>query len=547
LSGRASRAAASERGRSGAPRPSVLILHNAPCVGQEPWRESDAGVLVEIRAVEAALDSLGYARRTVGVQSLRAVPDVLAAAPEPVVFNLVESLAGGPAEATPIPALCHAFGKACTGGGTPCLGVALDKGQTKAMLQMAGLPCPRGVVVPRGQNVRPGVLPRGRYIVKPVGLDASEGIGPDCVVRLGGKPMREALRRVHEAYGQAALVEEFIDGRELNVSLLERGGTVEVLPLAEIDFSAFPKDRLRVVDYAAKWLSASFEYRNTPLIVPTRLPAPVAARVRQVVREAWRVLGCRDYARVDLRLGADGSVYILEVNPNPDLSPEAGFAATLAAAGIPFEAFVETVVLNAMARAGKGGNWDSGFGIREGGNTRCQPGRSLPNPAVRIRPSEPRDRDAVLAFMAETGFFRDDEMEVAREVLDEALAKGPAGPYQSFVAEEGGRPVGWVCFGPTPCTVGTFDLYWIGVARDRQGKGVGVRLAAYAEDLIRRRGGRLAVVETSGRAVYDPTRLFYAKLGYREAARVRDFYAPGDDKIIYVKSLTPCGEAARDT
>jgi ribosomal protein S18 acetylase RimI-like enzyme len=222
------------------------------------------------------------------------------------------------------------------------------------------------------------------------------------------------------------------------------------------------------------------------------------------------------------------------------------FAATLAAAGIPFEAFVETVVLNAMGRAEKGGNRDSGFGTREGGNTRCQPGRSLPNPeprfpnpAVRIRSSEPRDRDAVLAFMAETGFFRDDEMEVAREVLDEALAKGPAGPYQSFVAEEAGRPVGWVCFGPTPCTVGTFDLYWIGVARDRQGKGLGVRLAEYAEDLIRQRGGRLAVVETSGRAVYDPTRLFYAKLGYHEAARVRNFYAPGDDKVICVKSLLP--------
>jgi len=154
-----------------------------------------------------------------------------------------------------------------------------------------------------------------------------------------------------------------------------------------------------------------------------------------------------------------------------------------------------------------------------------------------IRCSRQEDRDDILGFVAETGFFRDDELAVAREVLDEALAKGPEGHYQSYTAEEGGRCVGWVCFGPTPCTLGTFDIYWIAVAKERQGRGIGKALVRAAEKAIVERGGRMAVFETSGRTIYDSTRRFYSKLGYREEARLKDFYAPGDDKLIYVKRV----------
>jgi len=154
-----------------------------------------------------------------------------------------------------------------------------------------------------------------------------------------------------------------------------------------------------------------------------------------------------------------------------------------------------------------------------------------------IRRAEPRDRDAVLKLLAATTFFRDDELVVACEVLDDSLAKGPHVHYQSYVADEGGAAVGWVCFGPTPCTLGTFDIYWIAVSPDRQGKGVGAELTRFSEAEIARRGGRLVIIETSGRPIYDPTRRFYLKLGYHEAANIADFYAPGDSKVVYVKRL----------
>lgn len=156
---------------------------------------------------------------------------------------------------------------------------------------------------------------------------------------------------------------------------------------------------------------------------------------------------------------------------------------------------------------------------------------------VQVRWSAPGDRAAILAAIETAGLFRANEIDIALEVLDDALAHGVAGHYQSYTAVLDGQPVGWVCFGPTPCTEGTFDLYWIVVAPERQRLGIGRLLMQHAEGLMAARGARLIVVETSGLAAYDATRRFYLSLGYHEGARLADFYAPRDDKVIYVKVM----------
>lgn len=156
---------------------------------------------------------------------------------------------------------------------------------------------------------------------------------------------------------------------------------------------------------------------------------------------------------------------------------------------------------------------------------------------MEIRWSQKSDRDAILELARGTEFFRDDEIVIAAEVLDDALDKGPDGHYQSYTATLNGRPIGWGCFGPTPCTLGTYDIYWLAVEKQQQGKGVGKALVGLCEKLIRQRGGRLSVIETSGREIYNSSRQFYLKMGYPETARLKDFYAPGDDKVVYVKRL----------
>ncbi|MFN0133264.1 MAG: N-acetyltransferase family protein [Phycisphaerales bacterium] len=168
---------------------------------------------------------------------------------------------------------------------------------------------------------------------------------------------------------------------------------------------------------------------------------------------------------------------------------------------------------------------------------------------------EPRASDAVAIrrIVASTGFFHDFEVDVAVELVEERLAKGLASEYYFLFADRGttkheaGESIGYACFGPIACTVGSFDLYWVAVRADRQGHGLGARLMQEAErrmaaGLIGPGGtplapGRRVYVETSSRDLYAPTRAFYARCGYAEEARLRDFYAVGDDKVVYVKAI----------
>jgi D-alanine-D-alanine ligase len=145
------------------------------------------------------------------------------------------------------------------------------------------------------------------------------------------------------------------------------------------------------------------------------------------------------------------------------------------------------------------------------------------------------DRGRVEEISRAVGLFRADEIAVALEVFDAEVAGSP--DYIALGAEHDGRLAGWICWGPTPCTLGTFDLYWMAVDPALHGAGVGTALLHAME--ARLAGvARLVVVETAGRPDYAPTRAFYEARGYRAVSRIPDFYAPGDDQVVYVKSLS---------
>jgi D-alanine-D-alanine ligase len=527
---------------------SVLILFNSPQCSSHghAFAECEAGVLAEVQAVGQALDKLRIPHRAVGVRWFQELPAVLAAADEPVVFNLVEGFWADEGQANLVPTVIRSFGKACTGNDTQGLLLSLDKWQSKTLLRAAGLPTPQGLMVRPGQPIPARDLFDGPYIVKPVQADGSEGIDKNNIVRGCGKALREIVRQIHDQQGQPALIEQYIDGRELNISVIYRDGGLQGLPLTEIDFSAFETERPRIVGYEAKWLAESFEYRHTPHLVPAPLSKRRAQRIRDLAIAACRTLACFEYSRVDFRLDQANRPYVLEVNANPDISLDAGFAAALRAAGVSYESFVKLAIDNAMARVRD--SLKSQVPSLKSSHLTVQTSDShLP---IEIRRCRPEDRQTVLSFLAETGFFRPDEIEVARELLDAALADGPEGHYQSFVAcadrsqlsdddrqpATASEPAGWICFGPTPCTLGTYDIYWIGVAPAWQGRGIGRALTAFAERAISERGGRLLVVETSSRETYRRTRQFYEALGYSEAAHIADFYGPGDHRVILVKA-----------
>lgn len=153
------------------------------------------------------------------------------------------------------------------------------------------------------------------------------------------------------------------------------------------------------------------------------------------------------------------------------------------------------------------------------------------------RTAGPMDAGAVEALVRATGVFSAAEVLVARELVEERMARGVASGYEFLFVEDEAGLLGYACWGPIPCTERSFDLYWIAVRPERQGGGVGRRILRAAEEEIARAGGARIYVETSTRAAYDPTRAFYERCGYARAATFDDFYAPGDGKAVYLKTL----------
>ena len=181
------------------------------------------------------------------------------------------------------------------------------------------------------------------------------------------------------------------------------------------------------------------------------------------------------------------------------------------------------------------------------GSSKPPSGGSGPGPSVELRPFSPADRPispadrpispadrgAIERILRATGAFRDDEIDVALELIDAPVEAG----YRFVVAEIGGVVAGYACFGETPMTRGTFDLYWLAVDPARQRSGIGRRLLRAAEAAARAEGGRILLVETAGKPSYAPTRAAYEACGYSEVARIPDFYDEGDDKIVYARRL----------
>ena len=164
--------------------------------------------------------------------------------------------------------------------------------------------------------------------------------------------------------------------------------------------------------------------------------------------------------------------------------------------------------------------------------------RALSGPDMVVRSLGPTDRPALDRLVRSVELFSSAEMEVAMEVLDAFLAR-PGHDYWGIGAfADHDLLLGYACYGPTPCTEGTWDLYWIAVAGETRGRGVGSTLMAAVERDLTERQARMLLIETASRAEYAPTRAFYERRGYTETARVADFYAPGDDRVIFVRTFT---------
>ncbi len=321
----------------------VAILYNAVSADAGP---DEQDVLVQVDAVRSALLRLTHRVTTVPCTlDLAALKSRLVEARPDVVVNLVEALAGADRLGALPPLVLEALGIACTGSTGAAFLVTTDKPLAKRWLSRAGLPTPGWVTL---QDASGGAAFPGTYIVKACAEHASLGLEADSIVtaRDAGS-LRDMIAARSRDSGRSCFAEEFVPGREFNLSLLAGGDDAvpEVLPPAEIDLSALPADAPRIVGYRAKWDPQSAEYQATPrrFDLPAS-DAPLLDEMRRLSRACWNLFGLRGYARVDFRVDAAGRPWILEVNVNPCLSPDAGFAAALERAGIPYGEGVRRII-----------------------------------------------------------------------------------------------------------------------------------------------------------------------------------------------------------
>ena len=290
-------------------------------------------VMVEAATVGRALSGLGYRVVRVPVTlDLRRAGRLLRRLSPQLVFNLVESLEGQDRLASLAPALLDWLGLAYTGSRTEAIFLTSSKLLTKERLRAAGIPTPAWAEA-SAAGCEPGFAPP--YIVKSVWEHASIGLTGSSVARDGGSLAGELRRRAAAGPARSRFVEAYVEGREFNLALLEGPGGPQVLPPAEIEFHAYPDGKPRIVDYAAKWDGDSAEYRQTP----RRFDYPPADQellenLRRTALACWRVFELGGYARVDFRVDTAGRPWVLEVNTNPCLSPDAGFLAAASRAGL---------------------------------------------------------------------------------------------------------------------------------------------------------------------------------------------------------------------
>lgn len=321
--------------------PNVVVLYNESQTlikGEPHDMLAERGVIACAVAIAEALS---------GFTEVVRVPihtDVeLALAPYPpsewVVFNLGEGVEGRLFESARICWALEAMGYRFTGADGNATALSTHKGLAKARLHQAGLPTPPGWLLRHPSEIESHPMARVNFplIVKPVAEDGSLGISHESVV-YNRTALEARVAFIVETYRQMALAEQFIAGREFNVSIW--GDPLEVLPLNEVDFSDYANPYDRIVSYAAKWEPDSFDYNHTPGLCPALVSLELGERIAQLAREASIAFNCRGYARVDIRMDEAENLYVIDVNCNPDLSPDAGFYRAACAAGYTYEEMV---------------------------------------------------------------------------------------------------------------------------------------------------------------------------------------------------------------
>jgi D-alanine-D-alanine ligase len=315
----------------------ILVLHS-DIPGDAPPEDQDT--LIAADAVAVALHQRGH-KVTQAPFREQGLAALLARDRPEMVFNMVEGVDGKGLLASIAPRLLEEMGMPFTGAPAKPMDVTFDKVLTKRLLREAGLATPDWSAPPdwRGLDGR-------AWIVKAALEDGSIGLDDGCVVPGPDVPARAAASSVR--FGGRWFAEEYVEGREFNIALLGSAGNLRILPMAEMTFADWPPGKPRIVGYGAKWEEESDGYHQTVRRFGVERDEPgLAQKLKAACEKVWRLFGLSGFVRVDFRVRG-GEALILEINVNPGIAPDAGFAAAAAQAGMAYDALIEEIVKAAL-------------------------------------------------------------------------------------------------------------------------------------------------------------------------------------------------------
>lgn len=332
-----------------------VVLYNAASVveieGSEEKTYPSTIIREEVTAIEESLREGGFNPYVLSIENFsRDIVNTLLRISPKFVFNLCEEINGKCELEMCVAGLLEMMGIPYTGSGPFALGLALNKFWVKQILRSSRIPSPRGFLLYPGDEPKTAGL-RFPVMVKPAHEDASLGVNGNSVC-YDAPSLRKQAAYIHNIYLQEALIEDYLDGREFNVSVIGDVET-EVLAVSEIDFSGLPEGEPRIVSYRAKWDEESEIFKTTVPVCPADIPKRLENRIKELAVRSYRCVGCRDYARVDMRMDTRGSLHVLEVNPNPDIAPGAGFARAAVAAGYSYTDIILRISQFAIERSAK--------------------------------------------------------------------------------------------------------------------------------------------------------------------------------------------------
>lgn len=305
----------------------IAVLHQS--IDYE--RTDEADTLIQATEIEAHLSKLGHHVKKSGIDTVSELEKILENDCPDIIFNLVESFNKSDKFAYLIPAVLESRKVPFTGNAPLALMLASDKTRVKELLAAYSIPHPAGL---EGTS-------EGKFIVKSVSEHASFGIDQGSVVE-GISAAKKLIQEKEHQYGGQWLAEKFIEGREFNLSLLETQEGLLLLPPAEIIFEDFPEGSSHIIDYQAKWDESSHAYHHTPRRFCERTES-----MERIAEETWLALGLKGYARIDLRIDQQGQLWVIDINPNPCLSSDAGFMASAQQYGLGPQEVIKRILENA--------------------------------------------------------------------------------------------------------------------------------------------------------------------------------------------------------